>query len=205
MVPFPARVPFVVQQLMRKKYVWNKVPNKGKCLYLTFDDGPIPEITPWVLDLLRKERVRATFFCVGENVVKQPRIFEQIKTDGHTVGNHSHNHVNGWKTTKSDYIENYLKGKEQVGSNLFRPPYGKITRPQAQEIAVSDHIIMWSVLTKDYSANQTPQMCLDNALKCRNGDIVVFHDNVKAKKNLYYSLPKFIRHYKALGYRFATL
>lgn len=205
MVPFPARIPQVIRHVLRKKYVWHKVPNKGKCLYLTFDDGPIPEITPWVLDLLKNEGVHATFFCVGENVVNHAAIYDRIKSEGHTVGNHSYNHVNGWKTSKEEYLHNYQLGKQTVNSHLFRPPYGKITRAQAMQIAQQDSIIMWSVLTKDYSSSETPQMCLTNAFKCRNGDIVVFHDNIKAKKNLYYVLPKFIRHYKALGYRFATL
>ncbi len=205
MVAFPAKVPVFIQQLLRKKYLWKKVPTKGKVLYLTFDDGPIPELTPWVLSLLKQERIKATFFCVGENAEKNSSLLEQIIQEGHKVGNHTYNHLNGWLTKSSDYLNNFHKASKLIDSTLFRPPYGKITRSQASVISQKSKIVMWSVLTKDYDTRVSPKQCLNNALMCKSGDIVVFHDNIKATRNLQYALPKFIHHYKSLGYKFATL
>ena len=170
-------------------------------VFLTFDDGPIPEITPWVLDELKKHNAKATFFCIGENVKTHSEIFQRILAEGHSVGNHTFNHLNGWKTATSEYIENIEKAKKQMHNSefkiqnsrlLFRPPYGKITSKQAKTLQKKGFkIVMWDIISYDYDTNVSEEKCLQNVLKnIRPGSVVVFHDSLKAEKNLRYVLPK---------------
>jgi peptidoglycan/xylan/chitin deacetylase (PgdA/CDA1 family) len=187
------------------KAIWRKEPTDKK-LYLTFDDGPIPEITTWVLDVLKHYHVKATFFCVGNNVEKHPAIFQRILDEEHAVGNHTYNHLNGWKTHSPLYLKNVSKCKELVHSNLFRPPYGKMKKTQFNILRRYYSIVLWDVLSGDYDKKTSPEKCLKNVVdKYRNGSIIVFHDNVKAWTNLEYALPKFIEHALKEGYRFESL
>ncbi len=187
------------------KAIWRKAPTEKK-LYLTFDDGPIPEITTWVLDVLKQYNVKATFFCVGNNVEKHPAIFQRIVDEKHSVGNHTYNHLNGWKTHSPLYLKNVSRCKELVASNLFRPPYGKIKKTQFNILRRYYSIVLWDVLSGDYDKKTSPEKCLKNVVeKYRNGSIIVFHDNIKAWTNLQFALPKFIEHALKEGYRFESL
>lgn len=189
------------------KYVW-KIPNSNNKVFLTFDDGPIPDVTEWVLDILKKENIKATFFCIGENIQKHPKIFERIKAEGHIVGNHTFNHLNGWKTKRNDYLKNFnLCEKEINTSNLFRPPYGKITPLQAKSILkMGNKIVMWDVLSYDFDNKISPQKCLNNIVKnTESGSIIVFHDSLKAEHNLRYALPKTVKHLKEKGFEFDVI
>jgi peptidoglycan/xylan/chitin deacetylase (PgdA/CDA1 family) len=177
-----------------------------KNIYLTFDDGPIPEITPWILDVLKSSGVKATFFCVGDNVSKYQDIYTRILEDGHKVGNHTNNHLNGWKTSLKEYKENTSLAKAKIDSNLFRPPYGRITRKQYHEISKEFKLIFWDVLTHDYNSDINPEKCLKNAIKyTRNGSVVVFHDNLKSINTLKYVLPRYIEHFLKLNYKFVAI
>jgi peptidoglycan/xylan/chitin deacetylase (PgdA/CDA1 family) len=181
---------------------------KEKVIYLTFDDGPIPELTPWVLETLNKFEAKATFFCVGENVLKHPDIFKKIISDGHSVGNHTHNHLNAWKNKHDFYIENVKKSQSIIPGNLFRPPYGKITRKLIKNPFLIKYykIIFWDVLSYDFDQSISPQQCYMNVIKNKKpGSIVVFHDNIKAEKNLKYALPKLLENLKNKGYKFEAI
>lgn len=161
-------------------------------VFLTFDDGPIPEITPWVLDELKKYSAKATFFCIGENVQKHPEIFKRVLSEGHVVGNHTFNHLRGTQTATATYIENILLAERYIDSKLFRPPYGRITPTQAKQLKQKGFkIVMWSIISFDYNATISKEKCLQNVLKnIKPGSIIVFHDSLKAAKNLRYVLPK---------------
>jgi peptidoglycan/xylan/chitin deacetylase (PgdA/CDA1 family) len=210
--------------------LWN-LPKTGNTLYLTFDDGPIPEVTPWVLALLKEYHAKATFFCIGENIVKHPEVFDQILAEGHNVGNHSFNHLNGWKTPTSTYIENVEKAEEIIfgkqGSinrnqdlrtenieereekniKLFRPPYGKITPKQIKILQGQGFkIVMWEVISGDFDVNISQENCLNNVLKnSRPGSIVVFHDSIKASANLQEVLPKILEYFHQKGFGFKAI
>ena len=194
--------------LLKKLYprgVWRKDKHE-KTIYLTFDDGPVPDVTPWVLDVLKANSIAATFFCVGENVKQHKELYQRIIKENHAVGNHTHNHVNGWKTPLNEYLKNVDKCADQVNSNLFRPPYGRIRKKQQQALEEVYSIIMWDVLSGDYDQRTTPEKCLQNVRRnVRNGSIIVFHDSAKAKKNIQYALPRFIEEAKAEGFKFAKL
>lgn len=177
-----------------------------KIIYLTFDDGPIPDVTPQVLNILKKYNIQASFFCVGENIVKHPEIFEQLKAEGHQIGNHTFNHLKGWDTSLKEYLENVAKCHQYTQSTLFRPPYGKCTLSQFKQLRKQYNIIMWDVITYDFDAQLSPEDCYNNATQfTTNGSIVVFHDNVKALPRLLYALPKAIEYWLAAGYEFRTL
>jgi peptidoglycan/xylan/chitin deacetylase (PgdA/CDA1 family) len=179
-------------------------------VHLTFDDGPIPEVTPWVLDLLKAQGVKATFFCIGDNIRKHPEIFSRILAEGHTVGNHTQNHLNGWKTPTKLYLENVMAAESQMleaglreqteRRKLFRPPYGRITHRQARALnAMGYDIIMWTVLSYDFDASISPLQCYQNVSQNLSpGTIVVFHDSLKAEKNLRYVLPKVLEQYYSI-------
>lgn len=194
--------------LLRKLYkhaVW-RMPAGNNRIYLTFDDGPIPEITPWVLSVLKQYNAHATFFCVGNNVQKYPEIYKQILAEQHSVGNHTLNHLNGWNTGTAFYLDNVHQCKQFVKSDLFRPPYGKIKPAQYTQLRTHYSIVMWDVLSGDFDRNTSKEKCLKNVIdNVRDGSIVVFHDNLKAKNNLYYTLPKFLEHFSNKGFRFAKL
>lgn len=196
---------------MRKLYssaIW-RVPTKEKKIFLTFDDGPIPEITPWVLATLKKHNARATFFCVGANIEKHAEIFQQIISEGHSIGNHTFNHLNGWKTKTKEYLENVQHCEYKIKvqkKKLFRPPYGKMKRSQFSALNSKYSIIMWDILTGDFDQTISEIKCWKNALtRTREGSIVVFHDSQKAKKNLFFVLPKFLEHFSREGYTFERL
>jgi peptidoglycan-N-acetylglucosamine deacetylase len=188
--------------------IWN-MPRSEKIVYLTFDDGPIPNVTDFVLNTLKSFEIKATFFCIGDNITKHPEIFERLKNEGHAVGNHTFNHLKGWKTDNETYIANTLKCQELTQSNLFRPPYGRIKKSQASNLKsqISNlKIIMWDVLSGDFDENLTPEKCFKNVKNyTKNGSIVVFHDSLKAFDRLKYALPKTIQYLRDKGYQFGTL
>ena len=190
-------------------YIWD-IPNDDNKVFLTFDDGPTPEITPWTLAQLKKHNVKATFFCIGDNIKKYPEIFNQIIQEGHQIANHTFNHLNGWKTTKKDYLDNVELCKKQIQQStpesfartgeainnqkpkIFRPPYGKIKKSQSAILRqLGYQIIMWDVLSADFDIKITPEKCLNNVISnVKSGSIIVFHDSKKSFKNLEYTLPK---------------
>jgi peptidoglycan-N-acetylglucosamine deacetylase len=195
-----------------KNYVWNISTNQ-KVIYLTFDDGPIPVITEFVIDTLAEFKAKGTFFCVGENIQKHPKIFEETIKAGHSIGNHTFHHLKGWKTMDETYVkdielcQNQLKIHKYISTkNILRPPYGRIKSTQAKILAVSYKIFMWDVLTYDFDEKLDEKKCLENAIKhTKKGSIVVFHDSLKAEKKLRYVLPKYIQHFSDLGYKFESL
>ena len=178
-----------------------------KTVYLTFDDGPIPEVTPWVLDLLDQYNVKATFFCVGENVQKNPNLYSQILGRGHLTGNHTFNHVQCWKNKTDFLVENTNKAAKLIDSPLFRPPHGHMRFPQNLTLRQAGYsVIMWDVVTRDYSRYTTPEQVVENVKKyTRNGSIIVFHDSLKAEKNLKYALPRAIEWLQQEGYSFELI
>ncbi len=188
--------------------VWNK-SRFEKVIYLTFDDGPIPDVTDFVLKTLKAFEVKATFFCIGDNIRKHPAVFEQLLQDGHRIGNHTFNHLKGWKTTGPVYIENFKKCQELTQTNLFRPPYGRIKKSQIKQLknlVPGLQIIMWDVLSGDFDLNLQPEKCYDNVIKySTNGSVIVFHDSLKAFDRLQYALPRVLQHFKNQGYQFKTL
>ncbi|MBK6979828.1 MAG: polysaccharide deacetylase family protein [Cytophagaceae bacterium] len=191
------------------KYLW-KVDRDEKVIYLTFDDGPVPYYTDFVLDQLKKYNASATFFCVGENIKKHPEVFQKLINEGHYAGNHTFNHLKGWNTENKQYIDNFLECQLEIEkfskSGLFRPPYGRIKKKQAEEILKTHKIIMWSVLTRDYDSDFDAEKCLKNAIKkTENGSIVLFHDSEKAWKNLSYVLPRYLEYFSEKGYSFEPL
>lgn len=198
------RTPYLIRKLLPKA-IWRMCDNEQK-IYLTFDDGPIPAITPWVLALLKRENIKATFFCVGENAKRNPQLLQQIIDEGHVIGNHTYNHVNGWNLNNDEYLKNVDKCSHVVPSQLFRPPYGRIKKSQFAALSKDYKIIMWDVLSGDYDKNISPERCLTNCTKnIRNGSIIVFHDSYKAEKNLTFALPQFITYAKQNGFVFDVL
>lgn len=189
------------------KYVWDFRTNE-KVVWLTFDDGPIPEVTEWVLSQLEKHNAKATFFCIGDNVRKNPDVFQKVIASGHSIGNHTFNHLNGWKTETTDYIDNVELCSEAIAAlskppKIMRPPYGKINRKQARILRKAGYkIIMWDIVSADFDATVSPEACLQNVIKnVSPGSIIVFHDSVKAWKNLEYALPKTLGFLSENGYR----
>ncbi|MFI8378463.1 polysaccharide deacetylase family protein [Leeuwenhoekiella sp. NPDC079379] len=210
----PVKTPKLVKRLY-SKYIWDKIitNNTERIIYLTFDDGPIPEVTPWVIDTLKEYNAKATFFCIGENVFKNPTTFKYLKNSGNSIGNHTYNHLNGWNTETTTYISNFLKAEALMQSKLssiqkiFRPPYGKIKKSQAKEILTRGYdVIMYDVLARDWDHSINEQKCLENVLRnTENGSIIVFHDSLKAERNMRYALPKVLKHFSELGYKFKGL
>ncbi len=185
-------VPKIIKGLTKSKIHWN-VPGDERSIYLTFDDGPTPEITDKVLEILQSYQWKATFFCVGNNVKKYPDIYKKIQQQNHSVGNHTFDHLDGWKTSISDYIKNVNTCGKYVNSNIFRPPYGKLKPSQLNILSKSYKIIFWSLLSYDFKKELSPQSCLKLVMKnLRPGSIIVFHDSQKASKNMLYTLPKLL-------------
>lgn len=201
---FLAKSPTII-----KKYypnlVW-EIPNAEKKIYLTFDDGPIPEITEWVLDLLLQHKIKATFFCIGDNVIKNTKIYNRILAEGHAVGNHTLNHLDGWKTSGGKYIKNVIECQQVVNSKLFRPPYGRIKKSQLKKLSLRYKTIMWDVLSGDFDQKTLPEKCYENVINnTESGSIIVFHDSLKAQKNLKYALPKAIEYLLTQGFVFDVI
>lgn len=201
---------------VRKMYptlTWEKTTDQKK-MYLTFDDGPHPTATPFVLDTLAQYNAKATFFCIGKNVVSYPEIYKRIIAEGHEVGNHTYNHLNGWKTANEQYFQDIFEAAKYIDSSLFRPPYGRINKFQVQllqkENNANQHgafrIIMWSVLSGDFDVKLSPEKCLSHViLKAKPGSIVVFHDSTKAWDRMSYALPHVLEHFSKAGYQFCAL
>lgn len=201
------KTPWLLKKLY-PNFVWDG-PNNPRCIYLTFDDGPIPIVTPFVLNILKQYNAKATFFCIGDNVRKHPDIFEQVKNAGHAIGNHTFNHLKGWDTDDKVYLDNFLQADELLHTKLFRPPYGRMKKSQLkllQEAKPGLQAIMWNILSADFDVNITPERCLDNVLKnTRGGDMVLFHDSLKAKERMEYALPKAMEVWSREGYEFRTI
>lgn len=201
---FLAKSPSILKKYY-SQLIWD-VPNKENKIYLTFDDGPIPEVTEWVLDLLKAYKIKATFFCIGDNVQKNPIIFQRIITEGHAVGNHTQNHLNGWKTADYKYFDSVEKCSKLVNSRLFRPPYGRIRKSQYTVLKAKYSIVMWDVLSGDFDTKTSPIKCYNNVIKnTKPGSIIVFHDSLKAAVNLKYALPKAIEKLLEKGFVFEVL
>ncbi len=182
-------------------FIWN-FPDETEAIYLTFDDGPSPEVTPWVLDQLDKFNAKATFFCLGKNVEQYPELFEEIKRRGHAVGNHSYSHIKGWGMDTGTYLRDADLAEGFIGGNLFRPPYARIGPNQARMLSERYKIIMWNVLSRDYNRSLSGKACARGVVKyLRPGDIVVFHDSRKSAKNLWYALPIVLKFIQTKGWK----
>lgn len=185
--------------------IWS-IPSKEKTIFLTFDDGPLPETTPEILTILKKYNAKATFFHVGRNVKQHPHIYRQVLGEGHVTGNHSFDHLNGWKTNTNNYVGNVKKCEEYFHTNLFRPPFGRIKFQQIKNLQKDYKIILWSVLSYDFHHAVTKEQCLENVKKnTKSGSIVVFHDSLKAREKVLYALPKLLEYYSKMGYQFAAI
>jgi peptidoglycan-N-acetylglucosamine deacetylase len=197
---------WIIKKLF-SNYVWD-VPNTENKVYLTFDDGPTPDITEWTLQLLKEYNAKATFFCIGDNIRKYPKIFQKLINKGHSIGNHTFNHLNGWKTPTSNYIENVKLHETEHRNlhseicNLFRPPYGKIKPWQSKIVRKLGYkIIMWDVISYDFKTNISKEECLENVIKnVKSGSIIVFHDSKKAFANLEYVLPRTLEFLNEKGF-----
>lgn len=209
------KTPRWLKKIVYPSLQWD-VPTKEKILYLTFDDGPHETATPFVLDQLKQYNAKATFFCIGKNVLEQQNIYKRILNEGHTTGNHTFDHLNGWKTEDKIYFENISEAAKYIESNLFRPPYGRIARGQAKALKRNNkpgtinhspfNIIMWDVLSGDFDTNLSPEKCFENVTQyAKPGSIIVFHDSTKAFDRMSYALPKVLEHFSKQGYSFAAL
>lgn len=225
------KYPAVLRLLYPKRL---SVISRGKDLYLSFDDGPIPEVTPWVLQQLRKFDAKATFFCIGDNIRKNPEVFQQIISEGHSIGNHTFNHLNGWKNSVQEYLQNTQKAQQFIeefqlkqkveserevesgerkvesrnsDSKLFRPPYGKIKNRQASALTrLGYKIVMWDVLSWDFDKEIKAEECYQNVIQnSKEGSIVVFHDSLKASGNLKEVLPRVLQYFSEKGFSFKAL
>ncbi len=188
--------------------IWN-MPETEKSIYLTFDDGPHPDITPFVLELLDKYDAKATFFCIGKNVLENNNIYKRIIDEGHAVGNHTYDHLDGWKVDKDEYLLNVKKAAKQIQSRLFRPPYGRITMSQRKALTGIENpfkIIMWSVLSGDFDVRISPDQCCKYVLNnSRSGSVIVFHDSAKAFERMKCALPVVLEHFSEKGYSFKKI
>ena len=194
-----------IAALFFKDLTWS-FPGRDKELYLTFDDGPTLGITEWVLSVLHEYNAKATFFCTGKNAENNPELLKQIMDEGHSIGNHGYSHINGWSTNNDKYFQNVKKASETINSNLFRPPYGKIKLSQLRQLKNNFKIVMWDVLTRDYNNNLSKEKCLKRTIKLINpGSIIVFHDTVKAERNLKFVLPEVLKYYSAKGFQFCSI
>lgn len=196
--------------ILKKFYsaaIWD-MPRREKVLYLTFDDGPHPEATPYVLEELSRYNAKASFFCIGKNVEQHSHIYSRILNEGHTTANHSYSHLNGWKTDDRKYFEDIVKAKKYIDSPLFRPPYGKISKLQLKHLTedFDMKVIMWSVLSGDFDTAITPEQCLKNvSLNAKPGSIIVFHDSEKAFNRMKFALPRVLQLYSEKGYKFEKI
>lgn len=203
------KTPKIIQWLY-PQLQWRYRSN-NKILYLTFDDGPIPEVTPKVLDFLKQRNIKASFFCVGENIEKHPNIFRRVVDEGHTIANHTYNHLNGWKTSDEDYLENIKRCNTQISkfglnNKLFRPPYGRITRRQIKLLKDEYKIVMWDVLSGDFDHELSNERCLRRTIDSTScGSIIIFHDSIKSISKIDHVLPAYIDHFLNKGFKFLPL
>mgnify|MGYP003331968960 FL=1 len=196
---------FALLQSISTSLTW-KIPSRDKVIYLTFDDGPIPEITPWVVEKLKEHNAKATFFCVGNNVRKHTQIYNSLLLNEHRTGNHTDQHVNGWTSFNRKYFLDVARCARVVKSDLFRPPYGKIRPTQIARLKKQYRIIMWDVLSKDYDTNLSGEQVFEKVKNnTKPGSIIVFHDSIKAAPRLRYALPKTLEWFAAQGYRFEAI
>lgn len=211
----PAKTPMLVKKMF-SNYIWN-IPTTSKTIYLTFDDGPTPEITNWTLETLKQYNAKATFFCIGNNIEKYPEIFQDILNNGHSIGNHTQNHVKGWHHSAKAYLKNIEEAQQIIKGQIqnsefkiqkyFRPPYGQIRPKQGKKLIAQGYkIIMWDVLSFDWDKNVSPKSCLNNVISnTTNGSIIVFHDSIKASKNMQYALPKVLKYFSEKEYCFKSI
>lgn len=203
------KTPWWLKKLYSSR-IWSINTNEKK-IYLTFDDGPHPTITPFVLGELKKYGAKATFFCIGKNVVSYPGVYQQILDEGHRTGNHTQNHLNGWQTVNDIYFSDIEEATLYINSDLFRPPYGRIRSSQAKYIRramdkETAKIVMWDVLSGDFDKSTTPEQCLKNVVeKTNDGSVIVFHDSVKAWEKLSYTLPRILEHFSRKGFTFSAI
>jgi peptidoglycan-N-acetylglucosamine deacetylase len=188
--------------------IWD-IKTTEKTIYLSFDDGPHPTITPFVLNELKKYNAKVTFFCIGDNVRKFPDVYQQVINEGHAIGNHTMHHINGWENTEEDYLNDIKAAKKYISSSLFRPPYGRIKRSQLRRLSTTNYklsTIMWSVLAGDWVASLTPEKCFEQVKNnVYPGCIIVFHDSEKAYERMQYALPKVLEHFNRQGYCFKKI
>lgn len=196
-------------------FTW-QFPSAEKSVYLTFDDGPIPEVTDWTLAILKEYNAKATFFCIGENITKHPKLFKQIQQEGHSFGNHTYNHINGWHSSTQDFIKNVDLCQNEITNfsdennsemQLFRPPYGKLNLKQFMLLKKRGYkVIMWDILSADFDTTISPEKCAENVLKnIQPGSIIIFHDSIKASKNLKYALPQTLAYLKKNGFEMKAI
>lgn len=198
------KIPKLIQNLLY--YFEFKIKGENKTLYLTFDDGPIPEVTPEVLDILDKYNAKATFFCVADNIKKHPEVFQSIIDRGHRLGNHTYHHIKGWETPNNEYFEDIERANQLVNSNLFRPPYGRIGFFQARKLRKKYRLILWSVLSYDYSGKLSKEKVWDNIRKSvTDNDIILFHDNIKARDNMIFALNNTLLYFSKKGFQFKSI
>lgn len=215
---YPVKTPRFVQSLY-PDYIWS-LPSDSKTLYLSFDDGPTPGITEFVLEQLKLYHAKATFFCIGKNICKNKDLFYQIQSEGHAIGNHTYNHLKGWETSLTSYVDSVARTKEVIeeilgeGDSffkseplLFRPPYGKIKSKQRKALLKKGYqIVMWDVLSLDWNVRERKEKVVENVIKnSKSGSIIVFHDSLKAAKNLKYALPLILEHFSRKGYSFQKI
>lgn len=186
-------------------FIWD-IPNEENNIFLTFDDGPVPQVTPWVLEQLAQFDAKATFFCVGDNIDRYPELFERIRQEGHQIGNHTYNHLGGWNTDNVTYFNNIRKCAHLTRTELFRPPYGQMKPRQVQFLVRHYKVVMWDVLSGDFDNENSPERCVQNVVNnVKPGSIVVFHDSLKAFNNLKYALPKVLEILTESGYQFSRI
>lgn len=199
-----------IMKFLYPSLIWEGEKDK---IYLTFDDGPVPEVTEFVLDQLDQFEVKATFFCIGDNIKKHPEIFRKVISAGHQVGNHTMHHLKGWDTDDQVYLDDVKLCRDQINeylpgrkTELFRPPYGRIKRSQIAALPTSYKIIMWTALSQDYRSDLTPEQCLQGTIRAiRPGSVILFHDSLKARKNMEYALPRVIEFAKTKGFTFGLI
>ncbi|WP_299312361.1 polysaccharide deacetylase family protein [uncultured Aquimarina sp.] len=205
----PAKTPESIK-LLFPNYIWDFYDRKQKTIYLTFDDGPIPEVTEFVLDQLNLFNAKATFFSIGENIKKHPEVFNRIIVEGHRIGNHTMNHLKARKSTFSKYVNNVLECEKKINEHIkiknkiFRPPNGQLSKSKLTELRKYGYqIVLWDVLSKDWDKNVSPKQCFNNVINnSKSGSIIVFHDSIKASKNLEYALPNVLKYFTEKGYIF---
>lgn len=205
---YQVKTPWWLSNILYSKLIW-KMPGTQNAVYLTFDDGPHPTATAFVLEQLKKHNALATFFCIGKNAAAYPELKHKILEAGHTIGNHTHDHLNGWNSKTKTYLKNIVKATDHIKSHLFRPPYGRIKRSQANRLLNAHHswrIYMWDVLSGDFDVNISPEKCLNNVLaNIEPGSIIVFHDSEKAWERMSYALPQVLQYCKEKNWELKAL